>query len=152
MHRLPLLLCLTLPVAALAEDPTTEPPAPELSNTQPTALPDNAPSTEVDAEQDTTERLKELESRLADSEQQRQALAAQLANPDNSQDEAQIVGLRQENQRLKLQLREAQANQPPRLLTEQQTWYVAGAGTALLAFILGALARGKRRQRREWIN
>ncbi len=75
-----------------------------------------------------------------------------MANPDNSQDEAQIVGLRQENQRLKLQLREAQANQPPRLLTEEQTWYVAGAGTALLAFILGALSRGRRRQRREWIN
>ncbi|NNN27570.1 translation initiation factor 2 (IF-2, GTPase) [Pseudomonas nitroreducens] len=150
MYRLPLLLCLALPPAALAEEPATEPPA--LSNTQPAALPDNAPSTEANAEQETAERLKELESRLAESEQQRQVLATQLANPDNSQDEAQIVGLRQENQRLKLQLREAQANQPPRLLTEQQTWYVAGAGTALLAFILGALARGRRRQRREWIN
>ncbi|OBY56267.1 translation initiation factor 2 (IF-2, GTPase) [Pseudomonas sp. AU12215] len=136
----------------MAEEPATEPPAPALSNTQPAALPDNAPSTEANAEQETAERLKELESRLAESEQQRQVLATQLANPDNSQDEAQIVGLRQENQRLKLQLREAQANQPPRLLTEQQTWYVAGAGTALLAFILGALARGRRRQRREWIN
>ncbi|NMZ61149.1 translation initiation factor 2 (IF-2, GTPase) [Pseudomonas nitroreducens] len=152
MYRLPLLLCLALPPAALAEEPATEPPAPALSNTQPSALPDNAPSTEANAEQETAERLKELESRLAESEQQRQVLATQLANPDNSQDEAQIVGLRQENQRLKLQLREAQANQPPRLLTEQQTWYVAGAGTALLAFILGALARGRRRQRREWIN
>lgn len=151
MYRLPLLLCLALPPAALAEEPATEPPAPALSNTQPAALPDNAPSTEANAEQETAERLKELESRLAESEQQRQVLATQLANPDNSQDEAQIVGLRQENQRLKLQLREAQA-QPPRLLTEQQTWYVAGAGTALLAFILGALARGRRRQRREWIN
>ncbi|QIE86632.1 hypothetical protein [Pseudomonas nitroreducens] len=152
MHRLPLLLCLALPVAALAEESATESPAPALSNAQPTTLPDNAPSAEVDAEQNSADRIKELESRLAESEQQRQLLATQLANPDNSQDEAQIVGLRQENQRLKLQLREAQANQPPRMLSEQQTWYVAGAGTALLAFILGALARGKRRQRREWIN
>ncbi|MBF3234510.1 translation initiation factor 2 (IF-2, GTPase), partial [Pseudomonas aeruginosa] len=26
------------------------------------------------------------------------------------------------------------------------------AATALLAFVLGALSRGRRRQRREWIN
>ncbi|MFR0690082.1 hypothetical protein ACLUTX_11840 [Enterobacterales bacterium AE_CKDN230030158-1A_HGKHYDSX7] len=156
MHRLPLLLCLVLPLAAQAEDPATEPPAPALSNGAAAALPDNAPSTEADAMQEADERIKALEARLADSEQQRQALQAQLsapaAEPDNSQDEARISRLSQENQRLKLQLREAQANQPARLLTEQQTWYVAGAGTAALAFLLGMLSRGRRRSRREWIN
>ncbi|MCE4069918.1 MULTISPECIES: hypothetical protein [Pseudomonas] len=152
MYRLPLLLCLALPAAALAEEPATEPLTPALSNTRPIPLPDNASSHATDSGQETADRIATLESRLAESEQQRQALSEQLAAPDNSQDEAQITGLRQENQRLKLQLREAQANQPPRLLSEQQTWYVTGAGTALLAFILGALARGKRRQRREWIN
>jgi len=136
MRRLPLLACLALPLPALAEEPATEQPAP--TAVQPLA---QAPAAHL-----------ELEQRLADSERQRAELAAQLNNPDNSQDEARIARLSQENQRLKLQLREAQANQPPRLLSEQQTWYVAGAGTALLAFILGMLSRGRRRSRREWIN
>lgn len=136
MRRLPLLACLALPLPALAEEPATEQPAP--TAVQPLA---QAPAAHL-----------ELEQRLADSERQRAELAAQLNNPDNSQDEARIARLSQENQRLKLQLREAQANQPPRLLSEQQTWYVVGAGTALLAFILGMLSRGRRRSRREWIN
>ncbi|MBD9503419.1 translation initiation factor 2 (IF-2, GTPase) [Pseudomonas sp. PDM17] len=140
MRRLPLLACLALPLPALAEEPVTEQPA--QSAVQASAQPPAANP--------------ELERRLADSERQRAELAAQLAaqpaQPDNSQDEARITRLTQENQRLKLQLREAQANQPPRLLSEQQTWYVTGAGTALLAFILGMLSRGRRRSRREWIN
>lgn len=139
MHRLPLLVCLALPLPALAEEPVAEQP--------PTVAVEPAAEAANTAVQD------DLQRRLAESEQQREALAAQLANPDNSQDEAVISRLRQENQRLKLQLREAQSTQPPRLLTEQQTWYIAGGGTALLAFILGALSRGsRRRQRREWIN
>ncbi|KJK02223.1 translation initiation factor 2 (IF-2, GTPase) [Pseudomonas sp. 21] len=136
MRRLPLLACLALPLPALAEEPVTEQPA--QSAVQPSVQP---PAANPD-----------LEQRLAESERQRAELAAQLSNPDNSQDEARIARLTQENQRLKLQLREAQANQPPRLLSEQQTWYVTGAGTALLAFILGMLSRGRRRSRREWIN
>lgn len=136
MHRLPLLACLALPLSALAEEPATEQPAE--SAVQPLAQKPAVPH--------------ELEQRLAESERQRAELAAQLATPDNSQDEARIARLSQENQRLKLQLREAQANQPPRLLSEQQTWYVVGAGTALLAFLLGMLSRGRRRSRREWIN
>lgn len=156
MHRLPLLFCLVLPLLAQAEDPVAEPGAPALSNPQPDALPDNAPSADADVQLDADQRIKALESRLAQSEQQRETLSTQLAaqagEADNSQDEARIARLTQENQRLKLQLREAQANQPPRLLSEQQTWYVAGAGTALLAFILGMLSRGRRRSRREWIN
>ncbi|MBD9677287.1 translation initiation factor 2 (IF-2, GTPase) [Pseudomonas sp. PDM18] len=136
MRRLPLLACLALPLPALAEEPVMVQPA--QGAVQPTAQPPAANP--------------ELEQRLADSERQRTELAAQPAQQDNSQDEARIARLTQENQRLKLQLREAQANQPPRLLTEQQTWYVTGAGTALLAFILGMLSRGRRRSRREWIN
>lgn len=140
MRRLPLLACLALPLPVLAEEPATEQPA--QSAVQPVAQPPAA--------------TQELEQRLAESERQRAELAAQLAaqptNQDNSQDEARITRLTQENQRLKLQLREARANQPPRLLSEQQTWYVAGGGTALLAFILGMLSRGRRRSRREWIN
>lgn len=136
MRRLPLLACLALPLSVLAEEPVAEQPA--QSAVQPVA---QAPAA-----------TEELERRLAESERQRAELAAQLSNPDNTQDEARITRLTQENQRLKLQLREAQANQPPRLLSEQQTWYVAGAGTALLAFILGMLSRGRRRSRREWIN
>ena len=136
MRRLPLLACLALPLPALAEEPVTEQPA--QSAVQPSVQP---PAANPD-----------LEQRLAESERQRAELAAQLSNPDNSQDEARIARLTQENQRLKLQLREAQANQPPRLLSEQQAWYVTGAGTALLAFILGMLSRGRRRSRREWIN
>ncbi|MFV3334360.1 translation initiation factor 2 (IF-2, GTPase) [Pseudomonas sp. NY15437] len=140
MHRLPLLFSLALPLLAHAEDPVVPSSEAALSTPQPDAA-------------STDERIRALESRLAQSEQQRQALAAQQATPaDNSQDEARIARLSQENQRLKLQLREAQANQPPRLLSEQQTWYVAGAGTAVLAFILGMLSRGRRRSRREWIN
>jgi len=142
MHRLPLLACLTLPLAVQAEESAPEQPpaaAVELIDT-------GSASTHSD-----------LERRLAESEQQRQALAAQLAaqpaDRDNSQDEAVIGHLRQENQRLKLKLREAQAQQPPSLLTEQQTWYLTGGATAVLAFLLGALSRGsRRRQRREWIN
>jgi septal ring factor EnvC (AmiA/AmiB activator) len=152
MRRLPLLACLILPLTALAEDSTLEPTAPALSNAATAAEPANAPSAEADAVMEADRRIKELENQLGLSEQQRQALSAQLSNPDNSQDEARIARLTQENQRLKLQLREAQANQPPRLLSEQQTWYVTGAGTAVLAFLLGALARGRRRSRREWIN
>lgn len=137
MHRLPLLAFLTLPLAAFAEQPAAEQPQ----------------AAAVESAADVAQSLADLERRLAESEQQRNTLAAQLASPDNSQDEAVISHLRQENQRLKLQLREARAEQPPRLLSEQQTWYVAGGGTALLAFILGALGRGsRRRQRREWIN
>jgi hypothetical protein len=60
--------------------------------------------------------------------------------------------LRQENQRLKLQLKKAQADAPQPLLGDQQQWFGIGAGAALLGVILGALLRGNRRSRREWIN
>ena len=79
----------------------------------------------------------ELERRLVETERQRDELVSRM---------------RQENRQLREQLQAAQAQRQPPLLTEEQTWYVAGAATALLAFVLGALSRGRRRQRREWIN
>jgi len=134
---LPLLFCLSLPLASLAE--TGAPPAPDA---QPASSPDMALG------DDLAPRLNELQKRLDESERQRADLAAQL----NGTGSAVVDRLRQENQRLKLQLRDAQTLQPPRLLNDEQTWFAIGGATALLAFMLGALSRGRRRQRREWIN
>lgn len=97
-------------------------------------------------------RIAELERRLATSEQQRDALGAELQATNGERESAQLQRLRQENQRLKLQLKTTQAEAPGRLLSDQQQWFAVGAGAALLGVILGALLRGKRRSRREWIN
>ncbi|MES2821483.1 MAG: hypothetical protein V4812_21115 [Pseudomonadota bacterium] len=98
-------------------------------------------------------QLDSLEQRLAESEQARTELLAQLkAAGSDERDNAQLLRLRQDNQRLKLQLREAQAGQPPRLLSEQQRWFAIGAGVALLGTLFGALLRGKRRSRSQWAN
>ncbi|MBU1488929.1 MAG: translation initiation factor 2 [Gammaproteobacteria bacterium] len=104
------------------------------------------PSTALQAQ------LDELSQRLALSEQQRQALAAELEAGAVERESAQVARLRQETQRLKLQLKQAQANAPDRLLSEQQTWFAIGGGASLLGVLLGALLRGKRSSRREWIN
>jgi len=82
-----------------------------------------------------TPQLDELQQRLNEGERLRAALS-------------------QENQRLKLQLQEAQAKAAPgvRLLTEQQQWFVTGAGVALLAALCGIFISGGRRQRRQWLN
>ena len=77
--------------------------------------------------------------------------APALVETERQRDEL-VSRMRQENRQLREQLQAAQAQRQPPLLTEEQTWYVAGAATALLAFVLGALSRGRRRQRREWIN
>jgi len=105
----------------------------------------SAPSATVTAEHAQIEALKQ---RLAISEQQREALGAEL----QASDSAQLQRLRQENQRLKLQLKKTQADAPQPLLDDRQQWFAVGAGAALLGVILGALLRGKRRSRREWIN
>jgi len=93
-----------------------------------------------------------LEQRLATSEQQREALGAELQASAGNSDSALIQRLRQENQRLKLQLKKTQADAPEPLLDDRQQWFAVGAGAALLGVILGGLLRGKRRSRREWIN
>lgn len=91
-----------------------------------------------------------LEQRLATSEQQREALGAELQA--RGSEGVQVQRLRQENQRLKLQLKKTQADAPEPLLDDRQQWFAVGAGAALLGVILGGLLRGKRRSRREWIN
>ncbi len=96
-----------------------------------------APAPIPAAQPSITQATAELERRLVETERQRDELVSRM---------------RQENRQLREQLQAAQAQRQPPLLTEEQTWYVAGAATALLAFVLGALSRGRRRQRREWIN
>ncbi|MDX1367366.1 translation initiation factor 2 [Pseudomonas sp.] len=93
-----------------------------------------------------------LEQRLATSEQQREALGAELQASGGNSDSALIQRLRQENQRLQLQLKKTQADAPEPLLDDRQQWFAVGAGAALLGVVLGGLLRGKRRSRREWIN
>lgn len=97
-------------------------------------------------------QLDQLEQRLAESERLRGELSAQLEGSQAEQENAQLTRLRQDNQRLKLQLKAAQAQQPERFLGEQQQWFAVGGAVAFLGFVLGMLARGKRRSRREWAN
>ncbi|WP_347904693.1 translation initiation factor 2 [Pseudomonas purpurea] len=97
-------------------------------------------------------QITELQQRLKESEQQREELSKNLQSADAERESTQLGHLRQENQRLKLQLKEAQANPQPRLLTDQQQWFVTGAGVALLALLCGIFASGGRRQRRQWLN
>ena len=97
-------------------------------------------------------QITELQQRLKESERQRDALSQQLRNADSERESTQLASLRQENQRLKLQLKENQANPLPKLLTEQQQWFVIGAGVALLAVLCGIFASGSHRRRRQWLN
>lgn len=94
----------------------------------------------------------DLQQRLKDSERQREELSKQLQSADAERESPQLIRLRQENQRLKLQLKEAQAVSPQRILTDQQQWFVAGGGVALIALLCGIFASGGRRQRRQWLN
>lgn len=94
----------------------------------------------------------ELQQRLQDSERQREALVKQLQNVDNERESPQLGRLRQENQRLKLALKEAQASVSPRLLSDQQLWFVTGGGVALIAVLCGIFASGSHRRRKQWLN
>ncbi|MDU9410499.1 translation initiation factor 2 (IF-2, GTPase) [Pseudomonas sp. zfem001] len=85
-----------------------------------------------------------LEQRLAQSEQ--------LRNEQEASSAVQLQRLRQENQRLRMQLKESQAQAQPRLLSEEQTWFAVGAALSLISMVFGALLRGSRKTRREWIN
>lgn len=85
-----------------------------------------------------------LEQRLAQSEQ--------LRNEQQSSSAVQLQRLRQENQRLRMQLKESQAQSQPRLLSEEQTWFALGAALSLVSMLFGTLLRGSRKTRREWIN
>jgi len=90
------------------------------------------------------EQSGELEQRLAQSEQ--------LRNEQQASSAVQLQRLRQENQRLRMQLKETQAQTQPRLLSEHQTWFALGAALSLVSILFGALLRGSRKTRREWIN
>lgn len=100
----------------------------------------------------TASQLTELRQRLAESEKQRDELSRQLQNADTERESILVSRLRQENQRLKLQLKEAQSVVPARLLTEQQQWFVTGGGVAMTALLCGIFASGWRRRRRQWLN
>lgn len=98
-------------------------------------------------------QIAELQQRLKLSEQQREELSKQLQNTDAERESVQLGRLRQDNQRLKLQLKEAQASSAlPRFLTDQQQWFVIGAAVALLALLCGIFASGAGRKRRQWLN
>ncbi|MWV14260.1 hypothetical protein F3I62_19335 [Pseudomonas sp. R-28-1W-6] len=74
------------------------------------------------------------------------------AEAEAERESALLGRLRQENQRLKLKLKESLARQPEKLLSEQQMWFAVGAGTALLAFVVGRLSGGRRNKRQsQWV-
>ncbi|WP_122267392.1 translation initiation factor 2 [Pseudomonas syringae] len=100
----------------------------------------------------TASQMADLQVRLKDSERQREELTRQLQSADPERNNALLTRLRQENQKLKLQLKEALSAAPPRLLTEQQQWFIAGGGVAMFALLCGILVSGWRRQRRQWLN
>lgn len=97
-------------------------------------------------------QITELQQRLQESERLREALTQQLHNADSERESAQLARLRQENQRLKLTLKELQANTPERLITDQQQWFLIGGAVALLAALCGIFASGGHRKRRQWLN
>lgn len=97
-------------------------------------------------------QITELQQRLKESERQRELLTQQLHNADSERESAQLTRLRQENQRLKLQLKEAQAGSLPRVLTDQQQWFLIGGAVALFAALCGIFASGTFRRRRQWLN
>ncbi|WP_024694196.1 translation initiation factor 2 [Pseudomonas syringae] len=95
-------------------------------------------------------QIADLQARLGESERQREELVRQAQSVER--DSALLSRSRQENQKLKLQLKEALSATPPRLLTEQQQWFIAGGGVAMIALLCGIFVSGWRRQRRQWLN
>jgi hypothetical protein len=150
MHvgQLPLLLTAAL-LCSLAQAEEPQPTAPEATIAPVLA---NAPAAPMPMNDALVAQLDQLKRQLEDSERQRSELNTQLEAASGERENAQLARLRQENQRLKMQLKEALASQAPRLLSEQQTWFAVGGGVALLSLFTGLIARGGRRQRRQWIN
>ncbi|MGC5700212.1 translation initiation factor 2 [Pseudomonas sp. NFXW11] len=97
-------------------------------------------------------QITELQQRLKESERLREELSKQLQSADAERESPQLARVRQENQRLKQQLKETQASSTPRLLTEQQQWFITGGGVALIALLCGIFASGGHRKRRQWLN
>lgn len=97
-------------------------------------------------------QITELQQRLKETERQRDELSKQLQSADTARESTQVSRLRQENQRLAQQLKEAQGGALPRWLTEQQQWFVTGGAVALIALLCGIFASGGHRRRRQWLN
>ncbi|MDD2060859.1 translation initiation factor 2 [Pseudomonas sp. GD03860] len=127
---LSLLLCLLLSPFALGEEPVASTPLSLHAGSQ----------------------ITELTQRLQESERLREVLTRQLHNADSERESAQLARLRQENQRLKLALKEFQAKPAERLITDQQQWFLIGGAVALLAALCGIFACGGHRKRRQWLN
>lgn len=128
----PLFLLLTLCLSATAQ--AEEAPTPPL-----------AEATSVQT------HIDELEQRLALSEEQREALNAQLQGNADERETVQLQRLRQDNQRLKMELKKHQASVPQPLISEQQMWFAIGAGAGLLGVVIGAVLR-RSRSRSGWTN
>ncbi len=99
------------------------------------------------------DRQAELENRLSENLQQRETLKENPEVTASAAGQAQLARLRQENQRLRLQLEELQSRPQaePQLLNDQQQWFAVGGGVGVLGFLLGVLTtRGRRR--RQWLN
>lgn len=99
------------------------------------------------------DRQAELENRLSENLQRRDVLEENLYVTPSAADQAQLARLRQENQRLRLQLEalQAQTKPEPRLLNDDQQWFALGGGVGVVGFLLGVLTtRGRRR--RQWLN
>ncbi len=94
----------------------------------------------------------ELQQQLKLMQAERDQLQAQLQEQQQLQESAQVSRLRQENQRLKLQIKAALAGQGPRWLSEQQTWFALGSALALIALIIGRLSVGLGKSRKHWLN
>ncbi|MGB3128062.1 MAG: translation initiation factor 2 [Pseudomonas sp.] len=97
-------------------------------------------------------QITELQQRLKESERLREELNKQLQSADTARESAQLIRLRQENQRLAQQLKDTQGGALTRWLTEQQQWFVTGGAVALIALLCGIFASGGHRRRRQWLN
>jgi len=111
-----------------------------------------APAPAVNEQVQLQGQVDSLEQRLAESERMRAELSTEMQGSAESRESALVSRLRQENQRLKLQLKQAQASQQAPLFSEEQTWFAVGAVVTLVALLCGALLRGGRKTRREWTN
>lgn len=94
-----------------------------------------------------------LADQLAQSEQQRMQLLERLNSQRDTQQADEIARLNQQIAKLNSELQQRQNKTPfISFLTEEQSWYVLGAITVLIAGFFGSLLRGGRGRRREWVN